>query len=66
MGYMYFIIAGLVVSFGGDVDKLEDERTAGDDAGAAREEVAANDVLEDGGFAGGLRADCDLAVVLAH
>lgn len=60
------VVFGLVGAVGGNVDELQDERSSCYNAAAAREEVTANDVLEDGGFAGGLRADCDLAVVLAH
>ena len=42
-----FVIAGFVFAVGGNVDELEDEGSAGDDAGATREEVATDDVLED-------------------
>jgi hypothetical protein len=37
------------------VHELEDEGAARDDARAAREEVAADDGLEDGGLARGLK-----------
>lgn len=43
-----FMIAGFVGTFGGQVDELEDERTAGDDAAATREEISADDILKDG------------------
>jgi hypothetical protein len=48
--YVYRIVSHLVVSIGGDVDELEDERPSGDNAAAAREEISADDVLENGGF----------------
>lgn len=39
---------GPVVSATGDVDELQDQRPAGDDAAATGEEVPADNVLEDG------------------
>jgi hypothetical protein len=51
-------IGGVLVF--GNVDELEDEGATSDDTAAAREEVPANDVLEDRGLAGGLRANDDL------
>ena len=56
-----WIVCGIRGAFVvGDVDELEDEGTAGDDAAAAREEIPADDVFKDGGLAGGLRANDDL------
>lgn len=49
----------------GDVDELEDERAASDDAAATGKEISANNVLEDRRLAGGLRADYDLCWGLA-
>ena len=43
---MDFIVARLVFAVGGDVDELQDERSSSDNAGASREEVAADDVFE--------------------
>jgi hypothetical protein len=43
-----------------DVDELEDQRATGADAAASGEKVSANDVFEDGGFAGRLGPDDDL------
>jgi len=45
-----FMVIGLVVAIGGDVDELEDEGSARDDTGAAREKVASDDVFENRGF----------------
>ena len=60
------IVFGFVGARGGNVDELQDERSPCYDAATAREEITANNVLEDGGFSRGLRADSDLGVVLAH
>lgn len=46
--------------FGWDINKLEDQWATGDDARTTGQEVTANDVLEDRGFATGLGADYDL------
>jgi hypothetical protein len=59
------VIFGLVGACRGDVDELQDERSSCYDAATTREEVLADNVLEDGGFTGGLGANCDLADVLA-
>lgn len=60
MRYVNFIIARLVAALGRKVDQLENQRSSSYDAGASRKEVAANDVLEDGGLAGGLGTYYDL------
>ncbi len=59
---MYLIVARFVVALRWDVDELEDQRSSCYDARAPRQEVAANDVLEDGRFAGRLRANYDLCM----
>jgi hypothetical protein len=59
------IIFGPVGALGRDVDELQYERPSCYDATAAREKVPADNVFEDGRFAGGLGADCDLVAVLA-
>jgi len=53
------IVFGFVGARGGNVDELQDERSPCYDAATAREEITANNVLEDGGFSRGLRADSD-------
>lgn len=47
----------LVAASRGAVDELQDEGATGDDAGASRQEVAADNVLEYGGFTAGLRSN---------
>lgn len=41
------MVAGLVVSVGGEVYELKNERSSGDDAASTGEKVATDDVLED-------------------
>lgn len=60
------IVFGLVGARGGNVDELQDKRSPCYDAATAREKVTADNVLEDGGFSGGLGADGDLCAVLAR
>ena len=59
---MDLVSTRLVISLGGDVDELENEWPSGYDARTAGKKVAADDVLEDGGFARGLGADDHLRV----
>jgi hypothetical protein len=47
MGHMDFIVFVLVVALAGEVDELENKRSAGDDAAASGEKVPADNVLED-------------------
>lgn len=61
--YVHFVVAGFVIALRGNVDKLEDEWSSSYDARSAGEEVSANDVLEDGRFAGGLRSYYDLFII---
>lgn len=44
----------------GDVDELEDEGTTGDNAGATRQKVSADNVFENGRFTGRLGTDDNL------
>ena len=46
MRHVDFIVARFVFAVGGYVDELQDERSSSDNAGASREEVAADDVFE--------------------
>ena len=50
---------GSILIFG-DIDELQDKRATGDDATASGQEISADNVLKDGGFACGLRADDNL------
>jgi len=43
-----------------DIDELQDKGSASDDAGATRQEVSPNDVLQHRGLAGGLGTDNNL------
>lgn len=52
MGDVDLVLARFVVPLAGDVYELENERSSGDDAAATREEVSADDILEDGRFSG--------------
>lgn len=40
------VVIGLVGPLAGDIDQLQDKRPARDDAAAARQEIASNDILE--------------------
>lgn len=60
------VVVGLVVGLGArlvvyDVDELKDQRSSSHDATASRQKVAADDVLEDGRFSGGLGSHDDLS-----
>lgn len=55
-------------SFGfliGNVDELEDEGPASDDAAATGEEISTDDILKDGRLAGGLGAHHNLRIALS-
>jgi hypothetical protein len=48
------LIVFVFFAFARDVDELQNERSAGDDAAATGQEIFADDVLEDRGFSGRL------------
>ena len=58
---MYFIVIGLVFTVAGQVDELQDQWPPRDDTASSREEIPSNNILEDGGFSGGLRTYNDLS-----
>lgn len=60
MWNMYLVTFGPVISLAGNVDELENQWSSCDDAAPSGQEIAANDVLEYGGFAGRLGPDYDL------
>lgn len=57
-------LSGLLIAFdlttAGYIDQLKDERTTGDNAGATRQEIPSDDILEHRGFPATLGADDDL------
>lgn len=60
------VVVGLVVGLGAglvvyDVDELKNQRSSSHNATASRQKVAADDVLEDGRFSGGLGSHDDLS-----
>lgn len=59
VGVVVGIGARLVVLY--DVDELKDQRSSSHNAAASRQKVAADDVLEDGRFSGGLGSHDDLS-----
>lgn len=59
VGVVVGIGAWLVVLY--DVDELKDQRSSSHNAAASRQKVAADDVLEDGRFSGGLGSHDDLS-----
>jgi hypothetical protein len=56
MRNMDLVVSRTVLAITGDVDELEDQGAASDDAAATREKVPTDDVLENGGLSGGLGA----------
>lgn len=58
--HVHLVVLVGVVPLAGQVDELQNERAAGDDAAASGQEVSADDVLQHRRLSGRLRADHDL------
>lgn len=54
------IIIWLVFSLAGHIDQLQDQRSSGNNAAPPWKKISPNNVLQDGGFPGRLRANYNL------